>query len=468
MNFPKILGLTGVFSSLVMAGGLNTNTNQSVLFQRSVARDASTDVDAPYANPSGTAFMEDGLYISLNNQTFWQSRSTTVEKSPIFEEGEEFKGKAFVPSLPSALVTWHKGNFALSGHFGVIGGGGKVEFNDGIPSFYALLYSPLKQMEACLSEKGLKTTASSVDVSLKASSYIFGATLGAAYEFNKMFSAYVGGRFNYAMNSYDGSVGNLKLNTVIPGVNPDGKMVEASTLSETFATLAENAKTPEEKMQYATLAKTFETMDDQTSMELDLEQTGWGITPILGLGFQYKRLTAGVKFEYNTSIEMKNDTKKNGTPLEQFNDGKKDHNDIPSLLALGLSYSILDNLRMSLGYHHWFDSKADFSGDLEDHVDDTNEFLYGVEVDFLTRFTVSGGVQVTRFGIKDGYISDMNINISSTSFGFGLACWLTEWARLNLSYFHTLYQDYDEKVEYGLDVYNRDSRGFGVGLDFRI
>ena len=95
MNLPKILGLTGVFSSLVLAGGLNTNTNQSVLFQRSVARDASTDVDAPYANPSGTAFMEDGLYISLNNQTFWQSRSTTVEKSPIFEEGEEFKGKAF-------------------------------------------------------------------------------------------------------------------------------------------------------------------------------------------------------------------------------------------------------------------------------------------------------------------------------------------------------------------------------------
>lgn len=455
-------------NTLSVAGGLNTNTNQSVLFQRSVARDASTDVDASYANPSGTAFMEDGLYISANNQTFWQSRETTVEKSPIFKDGTNFKGNAFVPSLPSVLVTWHHGNFALSGHMGVIGGGGRVNFDDGIPSFYALTYAPLKQMEAALAEKGLTTTNSSIDVSLEASSYIFGATLGAAYEFNKMFSVYAGARFNYAMNSYDGSVANLRLNSVIPGVNPEGKMVEASTLAETFATLAESAKTQEEKVQYATLAGTFETLDDKMTMDLELDQTGFGITPIVGLGFKYKRLTLGAKFEYNTSIEMENDTKKNDTPLEQFNDGKKDHNDIPSFLAIGINYSLLDNLRLAFGYHHWFDSKADFSGDLEDYVDDTNEFLYGVEVDFLTRFTISGGVQVTRFGIKDGYISDMNINISSTSFGFGLAYRITDWIRMNLSYFHTLYQDYDEQVEYGIDVYNRDSRGFGVGLDFRI
>lgn len=463
----RVLALA-VVPMVAFAGGLNTNTNQSVLFQRSVARDASTDVDAPYANPSGTAFMDDGLYISLNNQTFWQNRSVTVEKSPIFKDGEEFKGDAFVPFLSSALVTWHKGNFALSGHVGVIGGGGKVNFDDGIPSFFALTTSPLKQMEAGLTEKGLKTDASSVDISLEASSYIFGATVGAAYEFNKMFSVYAGARFNYAMNSYDGTVGNLQLNTTVPGVNPDGKMVEASVLAETFEALAEKAETKEEKVQYATLAETFKTMDDKMTMDLELDQTGWGITPIVGLGFQYKRLTVGAKFEYKTSIEMENDTKKNDTPLEQFNDGKKDHNDIPSLLAVGLNYALLDNVRLALGYHHWFDSKANFSGDLEDHVDDTNEFLYGVEVDFLKRFTISGGVQVTRFGIKDDYISDMNINISSTSFGFGLAYWATDWMRVNLSYFHTLYQDYDETVEYGVDVYERDSRGFGVGLDFKL
>ena len=452
----------------LLAGGINTNTNQSVLFQRSVVRDASTDVDAPYANPSGTAFMEDGLYISVNNQTFWQKRGTTVNESPIFDDNEEFEGKAFVPSLPSLLITWHRGSFALSGHMGVIGGGGRVSFDDGIPSFSALMYSPLKTMEKTLSESGLKTTASSVNMSLDASSYIFGATVGAAYEFNSMFSVYAGARFNYAMNSYEGSIGNLQLNSVIPGVNPEGKMTDAADLAETFSSLAENAQTQEEKVKYATLAKTFESVDSQTSMELDLEQTGWGITPIVGLGFKYKRLTFGAKFEYNTSIEMENDTKKNETPLSQFDDGKKDHNDIPSFLAIGLSYSLLDNLRMAIGFHHWFDSSADYSGELEEYIDDTNEFLYGVEVDFLKQFTISGGIQVTRYGITDDYISDMNINLSSTSFGFGLAYRATDWMRVNLSYFHTLYNDYDEKVEYGIDTYNRDSRGFGIGLDFKI
>lgn len=467
----KFTALVMLMAASAFAGGLNTNTNQSVLFQRSVARDASTDMDAAYANPSGTAFMDDGLYISVNDQMFWQKRGTTVDKSPIFEEGEEFEGKAFVPLLPSVLATWHHGNFAISGNVGVIGGGGAIEFKDGIPSFHALTRSSLKEMEAGLTEKGLKTTDGAVDISLDASSYIFGATLGAAYEFKKMFSVYLGARFNYAMNTYDGSIGNLRLNTTIPGVNPDGKMKKASELAETFEDLAASAKKKgdeENAVKYATLAGTFETLDEKAGMELDVEQTGWGITPILGLGFQFKRLTVGAKLEYNTSIELKNETKENGTPLSQYDDGKKDHNDIPTLVTIGLTYAFLDNIRASVGYHHWFDSKADYAGDLEDYIDDTNEFLFGFEVDFLKRFTLSGGLQVTRFGITDDYISDININLSSTSFGFGLACWATDWMRVNLSYFHTLYNDYDEKVEYGVNTYNRDSRGLGIGLDFKI
>ena len=465
--FLKMVALSWLATSAV-AGGLNTNTNQSAIFQRSIARDASTDVDAPYANPSGTAFMKDGLYISVNSQMFWQKRGTTVNKSPLFDDGAKFEGETFVPSMPSILATWHRGNLALSGYFGIIGGGGSVSFDDGLPSFAALMHTPLEKIEAGLSEKGLSTTNSSVDISLDATSYIFGAALGASYEFNKMFSVYLGARFNYVFNSYDGSIGNLKLNTEISRINPDGDLVRASELSETFATLAEKATSQEDKVTYATLSKTFESLDEQTSMELDVEQTGWGITPIVGLGFQYKGLTLGAKFEYNTSIEIENDTKKNGTPLSQYDDGVKDHNDIPSLIAVGLSYALLDNVRLSIGYHHWFDSKANLSGNLEDYIDDSNEFLYGVEVDFLKRFTISGGVQVTRFGISDDYISDMNINLSSTSFGFGFACSVTDWLRLNVSYFHTLYNDYEETVEYGIDTYNRDSRGFGLGLDFSI
>lgn len=470
MEFHNALkiGLSLAITSMAFAGGINTNTNQSVLYLRQVARDASTDVDAPYANPSGTAFMEDGLYLSINHQTFFQSRSTTVNASPIFEEGTEFKGETFVPSMPSAFATWHHGSFAISGHFGIVGGGGTVQFNDGIPSFAALMHGPLKQIESTLTDKGLKTTSSSVDISLDANAYIFGATLGAAYEWNKMVSVYAGARFNYAMNSYEGSIGNLRLNSVIPGVNPDGKEMEASKLAEVFEGLAQNAKTEEERIQYASLAKTYSALNGQTSMEIDLEQTGWGITPIFGLGFQYKRLTVGAKLEYNTSIEMENDAKVNSSPLAEFNDGVKDHNDIPTLISVGLTYGVLDNARLSLGYHHWFDSKTNYKGDLEDYIDDTNEFLFGVEIDALKKLTLSGGFQVVRYGLSDEYLSDMNINLDATTVGFGFAYKATDWMRVNVAYFKSFYNDYEETVEYGVDTYSRESQGFGIGLDFRI
>lgn len=450
------------------AGGLNTNTNQSALFLRSVARDASVDVDAPYANPSGTAFMKDGIHLSINNQTFWQNRSIEVGDSPIFKNGTEYTGETVVPSMPSIFATWHRGNISISGHFGIIGGGGSVSFDDGIPSFKALMASSLMQMQEGLSEKGLKTTKSDVDISLDATSYIFGFTLGAAYKFSDMVSVYLGARYNYAFNHYEGSIGNLTLNSKIPGVNPDAKMMSAEKFADSFEKLAEKAETKDEKEKYATLAKTYETFDEKTSMELDVEQTGWGITPIFGLGFQYKKLTFGAKFEYNTSIEIENETKKNDTPLDKFDDGKKDNNDIPALIAAGLTYSVLDNMRLSVGYHHWFDSKADFGGELEKYVDDSNEFLFGLEWDVVESFMLSGGLQVTRYGLSDEYVSDMNINLDATTFGFGFAYRVSEWCRLNVGYFHTLYNDYDEKESYGKLEYSRTSRGFGVGLDFEI
>lgn len=452
----------------VMAGGINTNTNQSVAFMRSIARDASTDVDAPYANPSGTAFMNDGWHISINNQAFFQNRYAKVDKSTVIDEGEEYKGKSVVPLMPSLFLAWHHGDLALSGHMGIIGGGGSVEFDNGIPTFAALMASPLKQMEAGLSEKGLKTTNSAVDISLDASSYVLGATFGAAYKFMDMFSVYAGARFNYAMNKYDGSVGNLKLNSTIPGVNPKGKMMKASELAETFGSLAEKAETKEEKEKYATLSKTFESFDEKTTIDLDVEQTGWGITPILSLGFHYKDLTVGAKLEYNTSIEVENDTKKNTTPMKKFDDGEKDHADIPTLVAVGLTYSVLDNLRLSLGYHHWFDSKADFSGDMEKYIDDTNEYLFGLEVDALKSLTLSGGLQVTQFGITNEYINDMNINLSAKTFGLGFAYHPVDWFNVNVGYFHTLYERYHDKEAYGNVTYSRTSRGAGIGLDFNL
>ena len=59
------------------AGGFLTNTNQSVVFLRNPARDASIAIDAAYANPAGIGFMNTGWHLGFDIQSAYQSRKAT-------------------------------------------------------------------------------------------------------------------------------------------------------------------------------------------------------------------------------------------------------------------------------------------------------------------------------------------------------------------------------------------------------
>jgi hypothetical protein len=113
MKVHKIFLFTGAFVATAVAGGLNTNTNQSIAYQRHVMRYATTDNDAPIFNPAGTGFMEDGWHLSINSQAFWQTRTIYTE-SPLFGGEKKFEGKAQIPAMPSLLATWHHGDLAIS------------------------------------------------------------------------------------------------------------------------------------------------------------------------------------------------------------------------------------------------------------------------------------------------------------------------------------------------------------------
>jgi long-chain fatty acid transport protein len=40
--------------------------------------------------------------------------------------------------------------------------------------------------------------------------------------------------------------------------------------------------------------------------------------------------------------------------------------------------------------------------------------------------------------------------------------------RLNVSYFCTLYSDYNKQTSYGLETYSRTNHVIGVGLDYKF
>ena len=109
MNKIKTVCLTAAIasSSFSFAGGLLTNTNQNIAFNRMMSREASIGIDGVYFNPAGVAFLGQGHHLSLNWQLAYQDRSikndyqlfTNNVNNPFTPR--TFKGKAFAPVIPS-------------------------------------------------------------------------------------------------------------------------------------------------------------------------------------------------------------------------------------------------------------------------------------------------------------------------------------------------------------------------------
>ena len=58
----------------IRAGGLMTNTNYHIAFDRMMARGATFDIDAAYSTPAGLVWGHEGWQLSLNFQKPWQNR----------------------------------------------------------------------------------------------------------------------------------------------------------------------------------------------------------------------------------------------------------------------------------------------------------------------------------------------------------------------------------------------------------
>ena len=147
-----LMAIAIMFSGDIMAGGILTNTNTNIAFNRNFARDGVIAIDGVYSNPAGIAFMPQGWHLSINNQSVFQTRTIesgisipSLQGTPFYQpfklnggnnEGKkEFKGEATAPILPSAQVAYVKDRWTFQGNSALVGGGGKCSFNHGLGSF---------------------------------------------------------------------------------------------------------------------------------------------------------------------------------------------------------------------------------------------------------------------------------------------------------------------------------------------
>ena len=449
LRFIPVVMLSLCMTPVIYAGGLLTNTNQSAHFIRMIARDASLDIDAVYTNPAGLVKLNDGFHISFTNQSAFQTRTITTTFDPFVGFGgnkqKEYLGKTTAPTIPSLQAAYKTGKWALSGSFAVVGGGGKVTFKEGLPSFEAEIAS----LPALISSLGVPTNQYSVDAHMIGSSYIFGGQLGGSYAINDMFSAFAGVRLSYVKNGYEGYLRNISINPQHPQLNPTGGMMPAYD----FLSIAAPHRA-----------------DMTADREIDNVQTGLGVAPILGFNFNYNALNIGMKYEFKTGVDVENKTadgKDGGLP--QFADGVKTPNDIPAMFSIGASYKITPKLLASIGYHHFFDSDAKMAGDKQKYINGgINEYLVGAEYRINKMFLISAGIQFTKTGVTDDYQSDLSFSLDSYSAGFGGAVNVTKNMVVNVGYFWTGYSDQTINVNSygGKDVFARTNKAFAIGIDY--
>ena len=511
------------------AGGILTNTNQSIDFLRNPARDAVIGLDGVYSNPAGVAFLPKGFHLGLNWQYAHQTRTIT-STNPFFALGrknggattKEFEGVADAPCIPSIQAAYNWNNWSLQFNFSVPGGGGKCEFADGLGSFESVVGSiaqkfqsidnfaqQLNSAAALYPLMGLPTPADlptygvsgyNMDGYMQGRQYYFGFQLGSAYKINENLSVYGGLRLLYGTATYKAKISNIMVNTAgglvgfesfLPNVPAQAQAV--ANRAQEVLTLINSAQQAGAQLPEAVLTQKAQIEGGLAQLaggqselanlskyaqgvNLLCNQSSVGVAPIVGVDYRLGRWNLAAKYEFKTQIRMKNESTVNEASeiaaVNKFRDGEEVNEDQPALLSVGAQYSPIDQVRINAGWHHYFDKDANWYNNSQRLLDhDSNEFLLGVEWDINDRLTASVGGQLTRYGLTDDYMNDMSFVVNSYSLGFGANYKLNDVVTLKAGYFQTNYGDYN-RVNYpaaGMsDSFTRTNKVLGIGCDLTL
>ena len=438
--------------SAVQAGGLMTNTNYHIAFDRMFARGATTEIDAAYSNPAGLAWGHEGFQLSLNFQKPWQKRDIKLGNTT-------YEGVASAPIVPALFAAYKKDRIALSAMIGIVGSGGFVKYDQGVPQYNVMVQSLMSSIIPQLNQlPGINIPSNyALNSEMKGKQYIYGGQLNFTYKILDCLSAAVGIRANYYDGYYRGHV-----------------IADAQN-------------------EYGQLAKLL----------LDVDQKGWGFTPLVSINYHKGPLTLSARYEFRTKLNPKNSTnildaglgnglvaKVAAVPVygeatlikikealapqlagatAAFQDGVCTRYDMPALLAVAAGYEFTPKLRAALEYHFFDDKNAKMANNRQEELTHgTHEILAGIEYDINEKFTISCGGQRTDYGLSDGYQQDTSFACDSYSLGLGGAWNINEKVRLNASYFCTLYSDYNKQAVFGQETYSRTNHVIGVGIDYKF
>lgn len=427
--------LIAVGATSLFAGSVDYLSNQSAEYIRTFNRNAATDsADAVNYNPAGVVKMQDGLYVNAGNQFIFKTFSGEDKDATHIFNTEKYESTEPTLLVPNLYVLYRMQDWAAFCAFTVPGGGGKLIFDGGTPMLRTALYGVV----ALTTGDALQGVAAvqNIDKFEMSSMYLAG-TLGGAYKINDMFSISLGIRYISAEKTYT---------------------AKAQTPNILYTASASDADIA------------------------DVELTADGFSGIIGVNVTpMEKLNIGIRYETNTKLEWDTDVTASavGTAVVTglgYVDGETEKEDLPAIAALGVSYDVLPELKLSSDFTYYFIKQATWEHyDGTDTNDDyDNGWEAGISAEYLVmpQLLLSAGYVYTKIGSNDETWMDLEIALDGHAIGIGGRYEIMPGLDVNLAFGWAIYKDSSSKYLLGgtteQDVdYKRDAKIVAIGVQYK-
>ncbi|MGL5056467.1 MAG: OmpP1/FadL family transporter [Fusobacteriaceae bacterium] len=432
MKFRTAAILSLVASATSFAGSIDYLSQQDAEYLAHPSMVGKIGVSGAYYNPAGLVWLEDGLYVQINNQTHLKTYSMNYTNSK--GENFDFKSDKASPLVPSIQIVKKLRDRAYFFNMGAIGGGGSVAYGGGIASF-----PQLTESDETLIDIGTKFTGGST---IDGQSYYIGFQGGVAQKFNETWSGAVSLRLVDAEKNFKGS-GN-------------------------FTFLEEKGK---------------------AKFDIDSERTAFGVTGIIGLNYHpNKKLNVGMRYETETKLDF--DTKESrlrkgfreSTGNDEIGDLLYDvmasqsairqwmvegsgRRNLPAVAALGVSYKATDKTTLLASGNYYFIKEAGDDVGNFDGYDNGYEVSVGLDYQLNEEWTLMTGYQYTNTGANEQTYTDTDYVLDANMYSSGVKYKYSSQLDLMLTYSHIQYIT-DKSIK-GIE-YKKSVDAIGVSATYKF
>lgn len=417
-----------------LGGSIDYLSQQDAEYFAYPALTGKIGVSGAYYNPAGTAFLENGTYMQLNNQTHFKTYK--MKKDGMTFESD--KPSPFVPSMQ--LVHVNNGR-AFFFHVGALAGGGNVAYKGGLGTF-EYMDDLLNKKLSLFGGKAEYLGGSTID----GSSYYVNIQGGIAQKINDELSFAVGARYISAKRTLSGK-GHFKLS------------IPSGTSYPTF--------------------------------DIDSERTADGIGGIFGLNYKPNdKLNIGMRYETEVRLNFETDEHNLGNfkrELEQgvglikaniiYNTiisnpavkewiGQKGKRNLPAMASLGASYRATEKTTLLLSGNYYFIKSTGDNFGAYDSYDNGYEIALGLDYQLTPKWTLMTGYQYTNTGANSKTYKDTDYALDAHLYGIGAKYKYNENIDLLASLASVFYQSGTSSIT-GIK-YEKHVESVGIGMTYKF